>query len=46
MGLPAALNREGRTILFVTHDAKFARRARRVVELRDGRVARANGVAR
>ncbi|GAA1957199.1 ABC transporter ATP-binding protein [Nocardioides panacihumi] len=32
------LNRDGKTILFVTHDRDLAARARRVVEIRDGRV--------
>jgi putative ABC transport system ATP-binding protein len=32
------LNREGKTVLFVTHDRDLAARAPRVVEIRDGRV--------
>jgi putative ABC transport system ATP-binding protein len=32
------LNRDGKTILFVTHDRELAARARRIVEIRDGRV--------
>jgi putative ABC transport system ATP-binding protein len=32
------LNRDGKTILFVTHDRELAARAARVVEIRDGRV--------
>lgn len=32
------LNHDGKTILFVTHDRDLAARARRVVEIRDGRV--------
>ena len=35
-GLLQALNREGRTILFVTHDRDLAAQAPRVVEIRDG----------
>jgi putative ABC transport system ATP-binding protein len=33
-----ALNREGRTIVLVTHNEGLAHRARRMVRLRDGRV--------
>jgi macrolide transport system ATP-binding/permease protein len=32
------LNAEGRTIILVTHDATVARRARRIVEISDGRI--------
>lgn len=36
MDLFEALNREGVTVLVITHDAAIARRARRQVEIRDG----------
>jgi putative ABC transport system ATP-binding protein len=36
--LLAALNREGKTVLYVTHDPELARRASRIVTIRDGRV--------
>lgn len=45
MDLLEALHREGRTIVFVTHDLRLARHARRLVELRDGSVVRDSGVA-
>jgi putative ABC transport system ATP-binding protein len=32
------LNREGKTVLFVTHDRELAARAQRVIEIRDGLV--------
>jgi putative ABC transport system ATP-binding protein len=35
-----ALNRDGQTIVFVTHEAEVARFARRIVTFRDGRVIR------
>lgn len=37
-GLLERLNREGKTILFVTHDRELAARAPRMIEIRDGRV--------
>jgi putative ABC transport system ATP-binding protein len=33
-----ALNREGQTIILVTHDAQVARRCRRIVRLSDGKI--------
>ncbi|MBN9430191.1 MAG: ABC transporter ATP-binding protein [Burkholderiales bacterium] len=40
MALLQALNRDGQTIVFVTHEAEVARFARRIVTFRDGRVIR------
>ncbi|HET6520805.1 MAG TPA: ABC transporter ATP-binding protein [Geminicoccaceae bacterium] len=40
-----ALNRAGRTIVLVTHDATVARHARRIVAMHDGRVVRDEPVA-
>jgi putative ABC transport system ATP-binding protein len=37
------LNREGRTIIVVTHNTALARKARRQIELLDGRLASGNG---
>jgi putative ABC transport system ATP-binding protein len=34
------LNREGNTFVVVTHDPEMARAARRIIELRDGKIAR------
>ena len=39
----ARLNRDGTTLLFVTHDSVVARAANRVIALRDGRVASDRG---
>jgi ABC-type lipoprotein export system ATPase subunit len=36
--LLARLNDEGKTVLYVTHDLELARRATRVVTIRDGLV--------
>jgi ABC-type lipoprotein export system ATPase subunit len=38
MELASQLNKEGMTIVFVTHDPRMARFAGRVIELRDGRI--------
>jgi putative ABC transport system ATP-binding protein len=38
MGLLAALNAEGRTLLVVTHDAQVASHARRIIHMRDGQI--------
>ncbi len=40
MQLISELNREGQTILMVTHDEDVASHARRVIHMRDGKVAR------
>jgi putative ABC transport system ATP-binding protein len=42
--LLADLNAEGRTVVLVTHDERMARRARRLVRLRDGRVDADHGL--
>ncbi|MBI3975160.1 MAG: ABC transporter ATP-binding protein [Armatimonadetes bacterium] len=46
MGLLAALNREGMTVVLVTHEADVAAHARRIVRFRDGRVVRDDPNAR
>ena len=38
LDLLASLNTAGTTVLYVTHDTSLARRARRVVTIRDGRI--------
>ena len=38
MNLFDELNREGRTIIMVTHESDVARRCRRIILLRDGEV--------
>jgi putative ABC transport system ATP-binding protein len=45
MALFQRLNAEGLTIMLVTHEPDVARYARRIVEIRDGRVARDEQVA-
>jgi putative ABC transport system ATP-binding protein len=40
MGLLETLNREGATVVMVTHSAAYAARAHRVIDMLDGRVAR------
>jgi putative ABC transport system ATP-binding protein len=37
-GLLQQLNDAGKTVIFVTHDRELARRARRIVTIRDGRI--------
>jgi putative ABC transport system ATP-binding protein len=39
MDMIAVLNREGRTVIMVTHDPAIARYASRRINLRDGKVA-------
>jgi len=39
--LLARLNSEGKTVLYVTHDLELARRAHRIVSIRDGVVVAA-----
>ena len=43
MGVLIALNREGRTVVMVTHDETLARSASRIVTMRDGRVVADTG---
>jgi len=38
MELAVGLNREGMTIIYVTHDPRMAKFAKRVVEIRDGKI--------
>jgi putative ABC transport system ATP-binding protein len=45
MALFAELNRRGRTVVLVTHDAEVARYARRVLTMQDGRVVSDEGNA-
>ena len=45
MALFQELNDEGVTILIVTHEPDIAQYARRIVEMRDGRVLRDHPVA-
>ncbi|HEY0212643.1 MAG TPA: MacB family efflux pump subunit [Paenirhodobacter sp.] len=43
IGLLLELNRQGHTIIVVTHDPKVAAHARRVIEIRDGQILSDNG---
>jgi len=43
--LLSALNRDGMTVVYVTHDRSIADRAHRVVSIRDGLVANGGGVS-
>ena len=45
MELLTALNRDGMTVVYVTHDRSIADRAHRVVSIRDGLVANGGGVS-
>ena len=45
MALFQELNREGTTMILVTHEHDIAAYARRIIELRDGRIVRDEGVA-
>ena len=45
MGLLGELSVQGRTLVVVTHDQALARRAGRVVEIRDGRIVRDGALA-
>jgi putative ABC transport system ATP-binding protein len=38
MTLLTALNREGRTIILVTHDTAVARHAQRILQMQDGKL--------
>jgi putative ABC transport system ATP-binding protein len=40
MELLEKLNKEGRTILLVTHEESFAKRANRTIQIRDGRIVK------
>jgi putative ABC transport system ATP-binding protein len=44
MQLIRELNEEGHTIVLITHDLSIASRARRIVHIRDGRLAEESGV--
>ena len=46
MRLLAALNEEGTTIVFVTHDPRMAEFAGRLIQIRDGKLVNSEGVVR
>lgn len=43
--LLTALNRDGMTVVYVTHDRSIAERAHRIVSIRDGLVANSGGIS-
>jgi macrolide transport system ATP-binding/permease protein len=43
LNLLEAMHAEGRTIILITHDAKVAARAKRVIEIRDGKIVSDTG---
>jgi len=38
MGILKELNREGRTVILITHDSEIAMEARRIIHIKDGRI--------
>jgi putative ABC transport system ATP-binding protein len=40
MGILESLNSEGKTVILITHDREIASRARRRIEIRDGKIIR------
>ncbi len=44
LNYPKQLNKEGKTIVMVTHDDKLAKMARRIVHLKDGKIVKRGGI--